>query len=505
MKSYYSFFRFWTFVILLFLSSPNSYSQNYIIVDTNQNTCFNNSTTITAPNPGQAFYGQDAQYNGKQPKYQNNGDGTITDLVTGLMWQKSLANDKYTYDECVAYAENSTLAGYSDWRLPTIKELYSLILFSGKTGMSETSSIPYLDTDYFDFRFGGTVNPSERFIDAQYATSTIYKGTTMNGNETMFGVNFVDGRIKGYPTFKDFEIKMVRGKSDYGINDFVDNEDGTITDKATGLMWDKTGSSQGMDWEEALASVQQKNEENYLGHNDWRLPNAKELQSIVDYSRSPSATNSAAISPIFDVQTITNESGETDYPFYWTSTTHWDGPNAGKAVYVCFGEALGYMRNSWMDVHGAGAQRSDPKTGNPDDYPYGFGPQGDAIRIYNYARLVRDANINTGLEEKKKVQSGIPIDFRLKQNYPNPFSAGSGSAFGGNPETTISFAVPKADKVSLKIYNVLGENVGTIVEDFLAAGNYNYKWQASRLPGGLYYYTLKSGFFSETKKMLLVR
>ena len=63
-----------------------------------------------------------------------------------------------------------------------------------------------------------------------------------------------------------------------------------------------------------------------------------------------------------------------------------------KAVYVCFGEALGYMiqHGGWIDVHGAGAQRSDPKDGDPADYPTGHGPQGDAIRIYNYVRCVRE-------------------------------------------------------------------------------------------------------------------
>jgi len=60
------------------------------------------------------------------------------------------------------------------------------------------------------------------------------------------------------------------------------------------------------------------------------------------------------------------------------------------AVYVAFGRAMGYM-GGWVDAHGAGAQRSDPKSGNPEDFPYGRGPQGDAIRIYNYVRLVRDA------------------------------------------------------------------------------------------------------------------
>ena len=61
-------------------------------------------------------------------------------------------------------------------------------MFSGVTGMTQSSSVPYLDTNYFDFRFGGEVIATERFIDSQYATSTIYRGTTMNGNETMFGL-----------------------------------------------------------------------------------------------------------------------------------------------------------------------------------------------------------------------------------------------------------------------------------------------------------------------------
>ena len=66
------------------------------------------------------------------------------------------------------------------------------------------------------------------------------------------------------------------------------------------------------------------------------------------------------------------------------------------AAYLCFGRALGYMETppgsgmyTLFDVHGAGAQRSDPKSGNPADYPHGRGPQGDVIRINNYIRLVR--------------------------------------------------------------------------------------------------------------------
>ena len=160
-----------------------------------------------------------------------------------------------------------------------------------------------------------------------------------------------------------------------------------------------------MNWQEALAWAQSKNAVNHLGHSDWRLPNAKELQSIVDYTRSPDTTSSAAIDPLFTCTGITNEAGKADFPFYWTSTTHMSqggGPDAsaiggGYAVYVAFGRAMGYMTGGdpriagWLDVHGAGAQRSDPKVGNPARYPRGHGPQGDAIRIYNFVRLVRNA------------------------------------------------------------------------------------------------------------------
>jgi hypothetical protein len=373
---------------------------SYVVVDTGQEKCYDNSEEIACPQPGEAFYGQDAQYQGIQPAYQDNGDGTVTDLNTELRWQKT-PGDKVTYDEAVAGAKDFDLAGYDDWRLPTIKELYSLILFSGTDPAPESvePAVPFIDTNYFDFEYGD-ISAGERIIDAQYRSSTEYVATTMNDTATVFGVNFADGRIKGYPRdmgpqgqpMTEF-VRYVRGNLDYGVNKFVDNGDGTITDNATGLMWSKDDSGQGMDWEDALAWVRQKNEENYLGHNDWRLPNAKELQSIVDYTRSPGTTNSAAIDPVFRVTSIIDERGETNYPFYWTSTTHADAAGGGgAAVYVAFGEALGYMGNSWIDVHGAGAQRSDPKSGDPADYPYGRGPQGDAIRIYNYVRCVRDVS-----------------------------------------------------------------------------------------------------------------
>jgi len=369
----------------------------YIVVDTRQDKCYDNSQEITCPQSGEAFYGQDAQFQGVQSAYQDNGDGTITDLNTGLMWQQN-PGDKMTYKKAVANASFFNLAGYDDWRLLTIKELYSLILFSGTDPAPESiePAVPFIDTNYFDFEYGD-ISTGERIIDSQFVSSTKYVSTTMGGDDTVFGVNFADGRIKGYGLTdprtrggKEFYAMYVRGNTEYGINAFIDNIDGTITDSATGLMWAQSDSGRGMDWEDALAWVQQKNDGNYLGYNDWRLPNAKELQSIVDYTRSPATTNSAAIAPIFGVSTITDEVGGTNYPFCWAGTTHANaggGDNAG--VYIAFGESFGYMMNSWVDAHGAGSQRSDPKSGDPDNYPQGRGPQGDAIRINNYVRLVR--------------------------------------------------------------------------------------------------------------------
>jgi hypothetical protein len=397
----------------------------YVVVDTGQITCYDNSVEITCPAAGQAFYGQDAQYAGNVPSYALSGDGlTVYDNNTGLTWMQSpdtnfdgslTHDDKLTYQNAVlfpatlnTYDDGNGYGGYTDWRLPTVKELYSLINHSGVDLNPEATegTTPFIDTDVFGFAYGfigefagygpdGTPM-EERIIDSQWATSTLYVANT----DQMFGVNFADGRIKGYPvsaaTGKPYHVLCVRGNTSYGVNDFVDNGDGTITDTATGLMWLQDDSGEGLNWEEALAWVQTKNAENYLGHDDWRLPDAKELQSIVDYSRSPDTTASAVIDPLFTCTEITNPNGQADYGFYWTSTTHvGESPegtlDGNDANYVAFGRAMGYMNSTWVDVHGAGCQRSDPKEGDPADYPFGRGPQGDEVRIYNYVRAVRDA------------------------------------------------------------------------------------------------------------------
>ena len=379
----------------------------YCVVGTGQTHIFSDrGQLLKVPKPGAPFFGQDAFYQWPKPSYRDNGDGTISDLNTGLMWVQARGS-KVPCSVAVAGAPICRVGRYTDWRMPTIKELYSLINFNGGFH-PEGNSTPYLDTKYFRFVYGDR-SKGDRPIDCQDWSATEYVGTTMNGNPTVFGVNFADGRIKGYPkqrrgpdgvTTHRLYVRYVRGNPDYGKNDFHDNGDGTISDLATGLMWSKTDSKMGMNWQAALAWVQAKNAKKYLGHSDWRLPNAKELQSIVDYTRAPAVTHSPAVAPIFQTTRLRN--GE--YPYFWSSTTHLDGPSDRQgfaAIYVAFGRALGWMqfppgRGEYrlLDVHGAGAQRSDPKDGDPAAFPHGRGPQGDVICITNFVRAVR--NIDPG-------------------------------------------------------------------------------------------------------------
>jgi len=396
------------------LQSLLEITSNYKVVDTGQSNCYNSGgNSVSCANSG-----QDGAYNGNQPSYSNNGDGTITDNVSGLVWQSTPdtngdgtinSTDKLSQSGAESYCSSLVLGNQNDWRLPDIKQLYSLINFSGEDvsgfeGDDTSSLIPFIDSNYFAFAYGDT-SAGERTIDVQYASSTLYVAPTTNGGSSMFGVNMADGRIKGYGlnqggSEKTFVVQCVRGSETYGNNSFSDNNDETIRDNATGLTWQKNDSQSAMDWDAAISYCETGVTG---GYSDWRLPNVKELQSLVDYSRSPDTSNSAAIEDLFNSTSFTNEAGQTDWGYYWSSTTHKTTADIQRnAAYVAFGRALGYTGEQWQDVHGAGAQRSAPKTNSTQTDPayiivtdangndaITHGPQGDLIRINNYVRCVR--------------------------------------------------------------------------------------------------------------------
>jgi hypothetical protein len=91
--------------------------------------------------------------------------------------------------------------------------------------------------------------------------------------------------------------------------------------------------------------------------------------------------------------------------------------------------------------------------------------------------------------------SGIPSGFTLRQNYPNPF----------NPETTIEFSLPMTQQVTLKIYDVQGREIYTLVNATLPAGTHKINFAAPELPSGVYFYTINTEKLTETKKLLLLK
>ncbi len=573
---------------LTLCSHANASTTTYPLVATGQTLCYNgNGEQIDAPKVGDALYGQDANYlKGAPMSFKDNGDGTVTDLNTGLMWQQTPRDEGASWLDAKKYCEELVLAGHDDWRMPTLKELFSISNF--ETGW------PYIDTTYFKLSANGVSK------DEQYWCDNHYVGETSQGrDDAAFGVNHVTGHIKAYPAgskkpqgeqggqmgqggpqgmpqggqqggrpqmsgqgqmgqggqqgmpqggqqggrpqmggqdqmgqggpqgmpqggqqggrpqmggqgqmgqggpqgmpqggqqggrpqmggmqgsqsaslspeqLKDIftaadkdtdgllsveefqaaakslrpkqsgqgqmgqmgqggpqgmpqggqqggqrqmgqggqqggegmmppppggqsgakrgnpmfkQIRAVRGNA-YGINKFVDNNDGTITDEATGLMWQKDDSGKGMTW---LAALELAETSTANGYSDWRLPNVKELQSIVDYRYAPSSKgNAPAIDrTFFNCTETVNEAGDADYGYYWTGTSacFQKGKPFYFAWYVAFGRAV---NGQGKDTHGAGAVRFDSKTDN------GMPVEGGEERYHNYVRLVRDAQAAT--------------------------------------------------------------------------------------------------------------
>ena len=190
----------------------------------------------------------------------------------------------------------------------------------------------------------------ERAIDCQDWSATQYVGTTMNGNPTVFGVNFADGRIKGYP-----QVRSPAAGAAQALRPLRPRQSGLRQERfprqrrrhdhrprhGPDVVQGRQRQGHELGGRPGLGPGEEQ--ENYLGHDDWRLPNAKELQSIVDYTRAPAVTHSPAIDPLFEITQL----ADGEYPFFWTGTTHLDGPpdrQGSAAVYVSFGRALGWMQ-----------------------------------------------------------------------------------------------------------------------------------------------------------------
>lgn len=325
--------------------------------DTGQTKCYNNTAEIPCPNPGQPFYGQDAQYTGPSRSYTVLRGGTmVQDNVTGLVWEiKNSKDDVVNYNNpndadntyswcdpnpttnggfagnCVdfnaAYGQadskdfinqlnnGSGFGGYTDWRLPTINELATLADF----GRSSPSLDPVLE-------------PIGTFF---YWSATAMAAGTSWTAESAWVVPFRtagDGRISVQQKIHGAHIRAVRGGQTPISSRYIDNKNGTVTDTITCLQWQKSSMSVSenngnpVNWQTALSLSENLS---LGGHDDWRLPNINELHSLLDYSRV-----NPAIAPVFD-----NIRG---VEVYWSSTSGISGnTNSAWQTFFTFSDIGG--------------------------------------------------------------------------------------------------------------------------------------------------------------------
>lgn len=340
-------------------NSPLDKEVSSPLVMTGQTTCYDTwGVEIDCPSVEEAFFGQDAQFSSRPFDFTDNGNGTVTDNVTQLIWQQVPSDRPYNWEDAQEYCENLSFAESIDWRTPSLKELFSISDFS--TGS------PYIDEVYF------VLADTAEFKNQQYWSSDYYEvETSQDPSSSAFAVNHGTGHINynlyGYPgsAMTTKYVRCVKGE-DYAVNTFIDNHDGSVTDSSTGLMWMQQDSLIPLDWENALLFAQQKNEEHYLGHSDWRVPNIKELQSIVNYS---------GVYPAIDLDYFTISDSEA---YFWSSTSAYYSSQYPRYFYA------------WYVDFDAGAVHFDTK--------YEGGPERDEPqRIYNFVRLVRDVKASLQL------------------------------------------------------------------------------------------------------------
>jgi hypothetical protein len=327
------------FTLLTFALTSHCLAFEVIVPDTGQNYCYDweymmcdswhmeGSIQVCdsppyCPEENEDFYGQDGNYLISPPSLSDNGNGIITDNLTGLMWEKkSSANEGlvYTYEEAVAYCENSTVGDYTDWRIPSRRE-FSTLLNYGRYS-------PSLDTNYF---------PDYTSNNVYYWTATDNINNANQNWALQISFGLFEVRDK---TTKKAKIRCVRGVPE-PVQTYTDNGNGTVTDNLTGLMWEQKtddGGSRDKDntytWKDALAYCENLILGNY---SDWRMPMPKEFERLVDLTKSSPPTIDIAYFP------------NTGSGLYWTGTTC-SGCHRRKAFAEDFNTGRLYYGNKYYE------------------------------------------------------------------------------------------------------------------------------------------------------------
>ena len=250
--------------------------------------------------------GEDADFTFNPPSFTDNGDGSITENITKLMWQKTDGGEM-TFENAAIYCNNLTLAGYTDWRLPTAEELFSINNF-GRLN-------PALNTVYF------TLTQAEYWWSSETAADDASKIWVTNAG----------GGIGAHPKTetlssggsKYFHVRAVRNPitTSFSISHFTDEGNNTITDNFTGLTWQKIPGQTAMTWEEALTYAQSFS---LASKSDWRLPNIREIQSLNDPALSKPSFNK-----IYFPNCLSGN--------YWSSTSMFNTPTKAWDINIDYG------------------------------------------------------------------------------------------------------------------------------------------------------------------------
>jgi blue copper oxidase len=226
-------------------------------------------TMIKLPDTGQttsytATTGEDADYTAIAPTLEINSNGTVVDLVTGLMWQQADGGEM-TADDAMMYCDNLTLGGYTNWRLPNAHEAFSIL--------NHQNNNPALNTTIF------TTSAAEYWWTSDFEANSMSNAWATNAGGGI-GNHPITETISAGGT-KRFHARAVRNIAPATTlaNRFVNNNNGTITDNLTGLIWQQVPTNTTRTWEQALTYAEGLT---LGGASDWRLPNIKELQSLTD-------------------------------------------------------------------------------------------------------------------------------------------------------------------------------------------------------------------------------
>lgn len=254
--------------------------------------------------------GDDGYYSINPRSYTGNGDGTVTDNVTQLVWQQSDSGQSHNWTDANAYCEDLTLGGLSDWRLPTLQELASIMDY-GRVW-------PAFDSMAFDYSF------------MTYLTST----TLAINNSEAWSVSTTLGPFSHVSkSGLSGGVRCVRGASmSSSFMPLVINDSDTVTDVNTGLSWQRQDDEQTKSWGDALTYCAGLALD---GFSDWRLPSINELTSLVNYDK---------LNPAID-QTVFFDTKQSPY---WSSTTLAEMNYGGVTWYVNFqyGDVMFNYNNS---------------------------------------------------------------------------------------------------------------------------------------------------------------